>query len=129
MNWNDVSVRIHAHELTSKTSKSNVKSLLTLARKAERSGLSPQLFTLPKMSHLYAVVVSLKQAALDDDIPLMQRVLESAQQTNMTDLRLKLGKKVQEVRVTKAGDTVVAVFTKTQFEKTEFRLRSYMKFV
>ena len=46
----------------------------------------------------------------------------------MTDLRLKMGKRVEIIPTTRVGDIVTATFTREQYEKAAFRLRAYVKF-
>jgi hypothetical protein len=126
--WLDVNKKFESELGISGSEKSDFKSLTRLAKKAERVGISPDMFFGTKINNLRAIVRPLRDAAVDDDVQKMTALLTDAQSTNMTDLRLKLGKKVETVPVTQMGDVVVAMFSKTQFEKLTHRNRAYLKF-
>jgi hypothetical protein len=126
--WTDVNKKLETELGPSGSERSDLKALTRLAKKAERVGISPDLFFGSKINNLRAIVRPLRDAAVDDDVTRMTTLLNDAQTTNMIDLRLKLGKKVDTVHVTEMGDVVVAMFSKAQFEKLSFRNRAYLKF-
>ena len=128
MNWTDVKNRFDTDLGPSRSEQSDKRSLLVLARYSERHGINPDLFMAPRINALRAIVPTLRDAALDDDIAKMEELLIAAATLPMTDLRLKMGKQVEIIPTTRVGDIVTATFTREQYEKAAFRLRAYVKF-
>ncbi len=129
MNWEEVRTKLSTELVRSGPEKSDAKSLIQLSRKAERVGMSPEVFTTPGINNLRTIIRPLRDAAIDDNVEGMKSLLKAAAEKNITDLRLHLGKKVAEVPARQMGDVVVAMFTREQYEKTAHRLRAYLKFI
>ena len=127
MNWNDVNDRLESFG-PSASAQSDKSGLQILAEYAESHGLSPELFMAPKVNALRASVHELRKAVLDDDTARVQQLLEDAATMNITDLRLKLGKKVEMIPTFRNGESVVVIFTREQAEKAAYRLRPFLEF-
>ncbi len=133
--WEAIKEDIVERSTESKAWKSDRNSLVDIIEKLDEEGINPELMSCTKISNIRRIIPPIKVALKDDNLKEAVKLLKSAKELKVVDLRLKMGpNQPQEItyrtRRTASEKMVHTVtFDHKQFKMVCNRFRANMKFV
>ncbi len=89
--WEAIKEDIVERSTESKAWKSDRNSLVRIIEKLDEEGINPELMSCTKISTLRRIIPPIKVALKDDNLKEAVKLLKSAKELKVVDLRLKMG--------------------------------------